>query len=165
MTNVTKVSTITNTTGALIRAGHAAVMVDRGQEYAWQVISRTLIAAEAGALGSQVQGVGTLRDLTNPPVAGVNGFLFAQFKGVYIKSTSLKLIRPQNVGAGGALRGFSEVLSSADGPVQLQWYTHYNQGVSSLYVFDMATAVNTNSTSSNVLAGDTIVATVALGNS
>ena len=166
MTATVRFSTITNTTGALLPKGSPALLVNSGQDYATQVVSRILTAQEAGGVGGTVYGVGTIRDNTNAFVLGTNGFLFAQFNGALIKTVSLELYRQSNIGAGGAVASLSKITgTAAGGPTVLKWVSQFVNGVSSLYLWDATTAVGTASTEANALSGDTIVATVTLGNS
>jgi hypothetical protein len=71
-------SEFTNTTGAVVAAGGATV--EKGQDYGFEVVSRTLAAADVG------NGVGQTQH--------AQGMIFAEFQGVTVKSvTSLEVYR------------------------------------------------------------------------
>jgi len=76
MVSVIRQNTITNTAAALIPSGSPAIICNVGQDYGFEAIERTFVAAEIGAGANQTQDTAS-----NPTM----GFLFAQFQGAHIR--------------------------------------------------------------------------------
>lgn len=154
MTSTVRVSPpITNTTGDLIPSGNAAILLNQGQDYAVEIISRTIINAEIGA------NAGQTRDAAGT-VLGVNGFLFAQFQGALIKRVlSLEILRPRG-GAGMLGNAFTQIVGTANNTVKLTWWTYSLNGLNSLYILDEAAGAP-----GQIVAADIVRAMVLLGNS
>ncbi|MDW0271703.1 MAG: hypothetical protein QN834_09900 [Nitrososphaeraceae archaeon] len=129
----------TNATGAVVVAGGATV--EKGQDYGFEVISRTLAAADVDA-GA---GAGTARHAA--------GMIFAEFKGIAVKSVpSLEVFRV----AGGITYRFT-YLTNATAKFGYSFST--TDGITTLRFKDGAAG------NGLLVAGDIVVATVEVGNS
>lgn len=74
--SVIRQNTIINTAAALLPSGNPAILCNTGQDYGFEAIERTFVAAEIGAAANQTQDTAS-----NPTM----GFLFAQFQGTHIR--------------------------------------------------------------------------------
>ncbi len=73
----------TNATGAVVAAGGATV--EKGQDYCFETVSRTLAAIDVGSTAGKTQHA--------------SGMIFAEFKGVTIKSVvSVEVFRDAGTG-------------------------------------------------------------------
>lgn len=126
----------TNATGSVVAAGGAAV--EKGQDYGFEVVKRTLAAIDVGSTAGKTQHA--------------SGMIFAEFQGVVVKSVTLAIQRV----AGGFTYNFT-YLTDARAYPGFQVVTA--NGVSTLRFRDGGAG------NGLLLAGDIVVATVEVGNS
>ncbi len=128
----------TNATGAVVAAGGATV--EKGQDYGFDVVSRTLAVADVGA------GAGQTQDAA--------GMIFAEFKGVTIKSVgSVQVYRDAGDGF------FYSFTYLTDDWASPGYKIVTANGVSTLMFRDNAIA------NGLLIATDKVVITVEIGNS
>jgi len=126
----------TNATGAVVAAGGAEV--EKGQDYGFEVVKRTLAAADIGTDEGETQHA--------------SGMIFAEFKGVVVKNVTLEIQRV----AGGFNYNFTYLTDARAYP---GWKVVTANGVSTLRFRDGGAG------NGLLVAGDIVVATVEVGNS
>lgn len=138
MTTAVRHTEITNSTGAAVVAGGA--IVASGQDYAFETITRTLVAADVGT------GAGQTRN--------ANGMIFAEFKGANIKAVISSVVLRT---AG----GFDYVFLGTDAVIANFGFSITNGAdKSTLRLKDLPTGA-----AGYLAADDKIVVVVELGNS
>lgn len=126
----------TNATGAVVAAGGATV--EKGQDYGFEIVKRTLAAIDVGNAAGKTQDA--------------NGMIFAEFKGVTIKNVTLEVQRI----AGGFNYNFTYLTDARAYP---GFKVTTANGVSTLRVRDGGSG------NGLLVAGDIVIATVEVGNS
>lgn len=162
MTTAVRHKDITNPGGALIPSGNPLIICNTGQDYCFQTVERTFIAAEIGTAAGETQ------DTTSNPTIG---FLFAQFQGVDIKKVVGAVLKKQITGthittfeniawtspsilAGDAYNLGFRFVNPYDAPTTPGYHPNY----ASLYLLD------TGGDANNVIAvGDKVMVIVQVG--
>lgn len=140
MVAVIRHTALTNTTGAVVAAGGA--IVDVGQDYAFQNVTRTLAVIDVGAGAGKTQHA--------------SGMIFAEFKGATIKSVTLEV---QRDAAGDGTGFFYNFYYLTDARAYVGYKIVTANGVSTLYLRDGGVG------NGLLVATDKIVAKIELGNS
>jgi hypothetical protein len=138
MTSTTRYTELTNGTGEVVAAGGAAV--NKGQDYATEVVVRTLAAIDIGAGAGKTQNA--------------SGMIVAEFQGATIKRViSASVVRTANnfemffYGTDAVAAAFGFKITTAS-------------GTSTLRILDSATGA-----AGQLAAGDRVIVVVELGNS
>jgi hypothetical protein len=140
MVAVVRHAELTNTTGAAVLAGGA--IVDVGQDYGFESVTRTLAAADVGAGARQIQNA--------------TGMIFAEFRGATIKSVTLEV---QRDAAGDGTGFFYNFYYLTDARAYVGYKIVTANGISTLFVRDGGAG------NGLLIATDKIVAHIELGNS
>jgi hypothetical protein len=138
MVAVLRHTELANATGAVVAAGGA--LVNQGQDYATEVVVRTLAAVDIGSTAGKTQHA--------------SGMIFAEFQGATVKRViSAAIVRTAN-----NFEMFFTGTDAVEAAIGFQ-ITNANGG-STLRLLDSATGAG-----GRLAAGDRVIITVELGNS
>lgn len=138
MVAVLRHTELTNSTGVIVAAGGAAVR--QGQDYATEVVVRTLAAIDVGTGGGKTQHA--------------SGMIVAEFTGAVVKRViSASIVRTTN--------NFEMFFYGTDAAIAAVGFKITNaNGVSTLRLLDSATDA-----AARLIADDRVILIVELGNS